>query len=254
MIDSHCHLTDERLGNQLDSVLARCAAAGVSRMITIGTGIEDSAKAIAVCRGRDNLRCTIGIHPNYSKSYVVDDVTALRGLNQADSVLALGEMGLDYHYDYAPKAHQAEIFEAQLSLASEFNRPVVIHCREAVDDTLGIMRKYPSVPAVFHCFTGTLPEAKKILDDGYLIGFTGAVTFKKADELREVARMVPADRFLVETDAPYLTPEPMRKQKVNEPSLVVHVAEVIAQARGTNREEIDQITTGNVVRLFGRMT
>ncbi len=250
MIDSHCHLTDERLGNQLDAVLARCHSANVTRLITIATGIEDSASAIAVCRNRDNIRCTIGIHPNYSANYCLADVTSLRGLNQADSVLALGEMGLDYHYDYAPKSHQAEIFEAQLSLADEFHRPVVIHCREAVDDTLAILKKYPDVPAVFHCFTGTLPEAKKILDQGYLLGFTGAVTFKKADELREVARIVPPDRFLVETDSPYLTPEPMRKQKINEPSLVVHVADVIAKVRNSDRNEIDRLTTENVSRFF----
>src|SRR4029077_423995 len=146
------------------------------------------------------------------------DVERLRELQADRSVVALGEMGLDYHHSFSQPAHQAAVFIAQLELAATLDRPVVIHCREAVDDALAILGKFPAVRAVFHCFTGSLNEAKKILDVGYLLGFTGPVTYKKSDELREVVRNTPFDRLLVETDAPYLSPEPMRKQKVNEPS------------------------------------
>jgi TatD DNase family protein len=249
MIDTHCHLTDPRLGQQLDGVLQRAAAAGVRRMITIGTGLEDSAEAAAVCRDRPSLRCAVGVHPNYSQDVTLDELPQLRGLAAHPSVVALGEMGLDYHYD-TPKAHQAAVFETQLQLAAELNKPVVIHCREAMDDCLAIMKQFPAIPADFHCFTGTPDEAGRVLDAGYLIGLTGVVTFKNSPHLRDIARFIPADRLLVETDAPYLSPEPMRKQKVNEPAFVVHVAARIAEERQVSIELIEQLTTANASRFF----
>jgi TatD DNase family protein len=251
MLDTHCHLTDPRLGQQLAGVLARAAAAGVVGMITIGTGIDDDETCIRLCRGRSNLRCAIGVHPNYAHEADLSQLPRLRELQQDESVLALGEMGLDYHHHFAPIARQREVFEFQLQLARELNRPVVIHCREATDDCLAIMRGFGAIRAVFHCFTGTPAEARQILDGGYLLGFTGAVTFKKSDGVREAARLAPLDRILVETDAPYLTPEPMRKQKINEPSLVPYVAQVIAREKGISAAECDRITTGNASTLFG---
>lgn len=250
MIDSHCHLTDPRLKEQLEEVLARAAGAGVGRMITIGTDLEDDRATIDVCRGRGNLRCAIGIHPNYSQDAKLEDVARLKGLIGEASVVALGEMGMDYHYQYSPREHQRAIFEGQLQLAVESGLPVVIHCREAVDDTLAVMKGFPSIPAVFHCFTGALEDAKKILDAGYLLGFTGVITFKKNEELREVVRITPMDRLLLETDAPYLSPEPMRKQKTNEPALIVHTAAVMAQVKGVAVEEMDRITSENAARFF----
>jgi TatD DNase family protein len=250
MIDSHCHLTDPRLLEQLDDVLERARDAGVERMISIGTSVEDARAVIALCKGRPNLRCAIGIHPNYSHEAQGEDVATLRDLQRNPSVVALGEMGLDYHHNFADRATQARFFEAQLALADELSRPVVIHSREAIDDTLAMMRNCPNVRAVVHCFTGSSVEAKRVIDAGYLLGFTGAVTFKKADDLREAARQTPKDRLLIETDAPYLTPEPMRKQKTNEPSLVVHVATVISQCWNVSREEVDRLTTQNVERFF----
>ncbi|HYO08669.1 MAG TPA: TatD family hydrolase [Tepidisphaeraceae bacterium] len=250
MIDTHCHLTDPRLLEQLDGVLARCAAAGVERIVTIGTDLDDDRAAIAVCQGRANVRCAVGIHPNYSADAKVSDVAALRELQADPCVVALGEMGLDYHYDKAPPAHQRAIFEAQLQLAADVAKPVVIHCREAVDDTLAVMRAFPAVPAVFHCFTGTRDEARRIVAAGYLLGFTGAVTFKKNDELRDAVRDTPAERILLETDAPYLTPEPVRKVKTNEPSFTVHTARVVAEVKGASYEEMDRITTANAARFY----
>lgn len=250
MIDSHCHLTDPRLQSQLDDVLARAAAAGVSRMITIGTTIEDDQAVVALCRTLSNVRCAVGIHPNYSHEADLSDVPRLRELQSDPSVIALGEMGLDYFHKYAPRERQLRFFEAQLQLAQELNRPVVIHNREATDDTLAVMRNFPGVRAVFHCFTGTPDEARKILDAGYLLGFTGAITFKKNDALREAVALTPMDRMLVETDAPYLTPEPKRSQKTNEPALVVHVADTVARVKGVTVAEVDEATTRNVEQFF----
>ncbi len=250
MIDTHCHLTDERLLNQLDEVLLRAKDAGVSRIITVSTELNDSRDSIALCHGRSNLRCVVGVHPNYSQQVQVAEIAQLRALQVDPSVVALGEMGLDYFHGHASHAHQADVFRAQLALANELEKPVVIHCREAVDDTLAIMREFAAVPAVFHCYTGTLDEARRIVDAGYLIGLTGVVTFKKSDELRAVAKLVPDDRLLVETDAPYLTPEPMRKMKVNEPAFVMHTAAAVARERGVSIEALDQLTATNACRFF----
>ena len=250
MIDSHCHLTDPRLFSQLDDVLARAKAVNVTRVITIGTNPADAARAIELCRGRDDIRCAIGVHPNYCHEVDEAELPRIREMQADPSVVALGEMGLDYHYDFADRARQRRFFEWQLNLAAELSRPVVIHCREAVDDTLAVMRNFPTVPAVFHCFTGTVDEGVRVLEQGYLLGFTGVVTFKNSDGLRELVKRTPWDRMLVETDAPYLSPEPMRKQKVNEPSFVVHTAAAIARVLDVDSAEVDRFTTENVERFF----
>ncbi len=251
MIDSHCHLTDPRLCSQLDDVIARARVANVTRMITIGTNPADAERAIALCRGRPDVRCAIGVHPNYCHEVDVGELPRLREMQKDASVIALGEMGLDYHHHFADRARQREFFEWQMNLAAELGRPVVIHCREAVDDTLAVMKNFPTVPAVFHCFTGTVDEGTRVLDVGYLLGFTGVVTFKGSDALRELVRRTPRDRMLVETDAPYLSPEPVRKQKVNEPSFVVHTAAAVARTLDVTVEEVDRLTTENVARFFG---
>jgi TatD DNase family protein len=250
MIDSHCHLTYEQLHSRLDAVLNRAAAAGVTRMITIGTSIPDAGRAIALCQAHENIRCAVGIHPHQSAEATDDDLAALPGLERDPHVLALGEMGLDYHYDFSPRDRQKQVFISQLRLASQTKRPIVIHCREAVDDCLAIMNDFPDLAADFHCFTGTRDEARRILDRGHLLGFTGILTYKRSDELRDIARFVPADRMLVETDAPYLAPEAVRKHKNNEPSFVLHTAAALATARSTTVEEIDRLTTENVRRFF----
>jgi TatD DNase family protein len=250
MIDTHCHLTDPRLLEQLDAVLKRCADAGVERVVTIGTDVQDALDAIDLCKRKPNVRCVVGIHPNYTANTDVDDVAKIRAVHANESVVAIGEMGLDYHYKDIPPSHQRPIFEAQLQLAREVAKPVVIHCREAVDDTLAVMKPFDGVPAVFHCFTGTRAEAKKILDAGYWLGFTGVITFKKNDDLREIVKMTPIDRLLVETDAPYLTPEPVRKIKTNEPSFVVHTGRVGAEVKGLPYEEFDRVVSGNARRFY----
>jgi TatD DNase family protein len=250
MIDSHCHLTDPRLGDQLDAVLSRAMAAGVDRMITISTSIADAIDCIAVCKGHDNLRCSVGVHPNYVGEEDPAALPQLRGLQNDPSVVAIGEIGLDYHYGRELHDRQFQFFEAQMQIAQDYGRPVIIHCREAVDDALGVLAKFAGVPCVFHCFTGTSAEARRIIDAGHWLGYTGPITFKNADELRECVRLTPLDRLLVETDAPYLSPEPMRKQKVNEPSLVTYVGAAVASIKQMPLEDIDRATTENVRRFF----
>jgi TatD DNase family protein len=251
MIDSHCHLTDERLGSQLEPVLSRAKAAGVERVITISTSVGDAADCIALCAGRSDVRCSVGVHPNYVGEEDFARVPQLRGFQASPSVVAIGEIGLDYHYGRELRDRQFQFFEAQLQIAADFRRAVVIHCREAVDDALSVLAKFPGVSCVFHCFTGTTGEARRILGAGYLLGFTGPITYKRSDELREVVKLTPLDRLLVETDAPYLAPEPMRKFKVNEPAWVMHVAAAVAAIKGIPIEEVDRLTTENVERFFG---
>jgi TatD DNase family protein len=250
MIDTHCHLTDPRLLEQIGAVIQRARAAGVDQMVTIGTEPADWEAATGITRQYSNVKCAVGAHPNECHQIEFEELSLLRGYCANPSVVALGEMGLDYHYGVEHKERQKKFFEAQLELARELKMPLVIHCREAVDDCLGIMADFEGVRAVFHCFTGSMEEAKRIWDAGYLTGFTGAVTFKNAPGLRDVAKAAPADRILLETDAPYLTPEPMRKQKVNEPAMVVHTAAVVAQVRGMSVEELDQLTTANALGFY----
>jgi TatD DNase family protein len=250
MIDTHCHLTDPRLVEQLDAVLGRAEAAGVGNVVTIGTHPADWDAVLKVARRHPNVRCAVGAHPNYCREIQVQELARLREFCGEPGVVALGEMGLDYHYDSAPREKQAEYFEAQLELAREVGLPVVIHCREAVEDCLGMLGRFAGVRAVFHCFTGTAQEARRIWEAGHLTGFTGVVTFGNGKALREIAGDAPQDRILVETDAPYLTPEPMRKQKINEPAMVVHTAAAVAAARGIGLEELDRITTENAMRFY----
>jgi TatD DNase family protein len=254
MIDTHCHLTDSRLLEQLDDVLERARLAGVTRMITIGTDLADDRAAVALCQGRPNLRCAVGIHPNYTQDATLADVPLLRELQANASVVAMGEMGLDYYHKFADRAHQRELFEAQMALAAEFGRPVVIHSRDAIEDTLAVLGNFPNVRAVFHCFTGTMAEAERILAAGYWISFTGPVTYKKNDDLRDVVKRMPMDRLMVETDAPYLSPEPKRGQRTNEPALVMYTAAKVAEVKGISLAELDQITTANAERFFGWAT
>ncbi len=178
-----------------------------------------------------NVRCAVGVHPNNCHEVPFERIADLRSYSHDARVVAIGEIGLDHHHKDASPELQAKYFEAQLGLAQELNFPVVIHSRESVDDCLAVLKHFPKVRAVFHCFTGTAADAARIWDAGHLTGFTGVVTFRNGRSLLEIAAQAPADRILVETDAPYLTPEPMRKQKINEPAMVIHTATAIAQAR-----------------------
>lgn len=251
MIDTHCHLTDPRILTQIDQVLSRAAAAGVTQAITIGTSISDGQLAIELCRRYPQLRCAVGIHPNYCHEAELGDIERLRELQSDPAVVAIGEMGLDYHYDFADRARQRLFFERQVALASELGKPVIIHCRQAVADALALLKGSGARGVVFHCFTGTPAEAQAILAAGHFISYTGVITFKKNDALRECVRLTPQARLMVETDAPYLSPEPFRSQKVNEPALVMHTAAVVAKTWDVKLEQVDDITTTNAQNFFG---
>jgi TatD DNase family protein len=250
MIDTHCHLTDPRIGDQLEAILSRAAAAGVSRMVTIGTGIADSRDSIVLCVNRNPLRCTVGVHPSYVMEEDFNDLPHLREMLDSPAVVGIGEIGLDYSRGRQNRDRQIEFFKWQLNLATETDRPVVIHCREAIDDCLAIVKDFPKLAMDFHCFTGTTDEARRILDAGYLIGFTGVVTFTTTESLRDNVRLTPIDRMVVETDAPYLSPEPMRKVKICEPAFVMHTAAMVAQIKGVSVAELDRITSATAAAFY----
>lgn len=256
MIDTHCHLTYEGLADRVEEVLSSARDAGVDRMVSIGTTVAGSEAAVELASHTPNVWATVGVHPGHA-----DQVTdarmvrdQLRYLAQREEVVALGEMGLDQHYDEPLLEVQQRAFAAQLELAAELDTmPIVIHNRKATDPTLAMLRESRLDPArfVFHCFTGTAGELEQILEFGAWVGFTGIVTFKSARDLAEASDLVPLDRMLIETDSPYLTPEPYRKIRPNEPRYVAEVACFLAERRGLSLEDFTTAVDGNAERFYG---
>lgn len=244
--DSHCHLPYEGL-EDVGEVIEAARAAGVGRMISVGTDAEQSAAAIEVAATHDNVWATVGLHP-HDASQGVDTIV---GLLDRPKVVAVGECGLDYHYDHSPRDVQRAAFAAQVALANERDLALVIHTREAWDDTFAVLAA-EGVPArtVFHCFTGGAEEARRCLDIGASLSFSGIVTFKRADDVRAAAAVCPLDRLLVETDAPYLTPEPHRG-RTNTPALVAVVGAAVAEVKGVPTEDLAAATTANAAALLG---
>jgi TatD DNase family protein len=242
--DTHCHLGWE--GSSAGEQVADAAAAGVERLITIGTHDETSQTAIRVASEHDNVWATVGLHP-HEASFGVDTIAPLAG---ADRVVAIGECGLDYFYEHSPRDAQREAFAAQIGLAHQHGLALVIHTREAWDDTFEILEA-EGVPdrLVFHCFTGGPEEAKRCLDVGGHLSFSGIISFKNAADIREAAAMCPPDRLLVETDSPYLAPVPHRGQE-NRPAWVAVVGEAVAAARGEEPAEVARNTWVNAERVF----
>ncbi|MCB9853768.1 MAG: TatD family hydrolase [Phycisphaerales bacterium] len=254
-IDSHCHLTYDGLAERLDEVLDRAAAVGVTDCVCIGTDLKNAVRVLELSDQYSNIHAVAGVHPHEAGKVEKGWVEALTGIVSRGDVYAVGEMGLDYHYDFADRDAQKRVFEAQLAIAADVAKPIVIHCREAHVDTLEILEAAaPTSPVVFHCFTGTLNEALEIIDAGYWISLTGVVTFKKSDELREVARRIPGDRLMVETDSPYLAPEPVRSKRPNEPAYVVHTGRCIAEVRGEDIEAFATRVRANTIRFYGLPT
>jgi TatD DNase family protein len=239
--------------------LARAAAASVTRLIHITTTVADIPAAVALLGARPNVWFACGLHPHDAKRGP-DELAGLAELLRGGlapavrrRVVAVGETGLDFHYDLSPRDAQEHAFRAQLALAVELKLPVVIHARAAETLACDILREYPALAGrvVFHCFTGDETQARRVLDDGHWISFTGIVTFKKSAATQAVARLVPADRFFVETDSPYLSPEPVRNRRPCEPALVVHTGAYLARLRGVTIAELAAQTTANAVRFFG---
>lgn len=257
MIDSHCHLAGEEFTADLAAVVGRAKESGLAGALVI-LGAEDQAelaRAKHVSSAWEGVRFSVGVHPHQAGQFAADPAAAARqtraSIDAEPLSRAVGEIGLDYHYDFSPRDVQQHVFREQVRLASSLRLPIVIHTREADVDTLQILGegKAYEIGGVFHCFTGDREMAKRCLDLGFHVSLAGIVTFPRALELKEVARMVPLDRLLVETDSPFLAPVPHRGTR-NEPAHVVRVAEVIAELRGTTVAEIDHVTQANYERLF----
>jgi TatD DNase family protein len=252
-IDTHCHLAHSRLAGQFQSVVDRAAQAGVVAMICASADMDEARRSRQLAQRRENVFFTAGLHPHDAKSAPEGYLAALEELADDPRCVALGECGLDYHYDFSPRADQQRVFAAQLALAHRLGRKVVIHTREALEDTLAILREsgLDARQAVFHSFTESLPAAQAVLDGGAMVSFSGIVTFAKSAPLRQLAAAVPPDRLLIETDSPYLSPEPVRQAKTNEPAYVAHVAACLAGVRGVSCETLAVQTTDNARRFFG---
>lgn len=255
LVDSHCHLDFPDFAGELDQVVARAAAAGVGTMVTISTRIRRFEAVRAVAERFDNVYCSVGTHPHNAHEEL--DVTAehLVRLAGHPKVVAIGEAGLDYHYDNSPREAQRAGLITHIAAARQTGLPLVIHAREADADLAAILQaemEKGAFPAVLHCFSSGRTLAESGIALGHFVSFSGILTFKNAQEIRDIARDLPADRILVETDAPYLAPPPHRGKR-NEPAFVVHTADVLAQVRGISREEIAQLTSENFFRLFSKV-
>jgi TatD DNase family protein len=253
LIDTHCHLADGRLRGSAAAVLERAREAGVAAVICAAGDVEEAEAAVALSRRHEGVYVTAGVHPHEAKAAAEGYLERIESLAGARRNVAVGEVGLDYHYDHSPRAVQRRVFAEQLELASRLGKPVVIHTREAFDDTVAILRESALDPsrAVFHSCTEGADNVRAIMDLGALASFSGIVTFKKTAHLREAARLPGDDRILIETDAPYLSPEPVRKMRTNEPANVAHVAACLAAVRGTSAEAFAELTTANACRFFG---
>jgi TatD DNase family protein len=255
-IDSHCHLDSHRFFDDLEEVLERAELAGVHRILSIGTVSQDLPKlknSLQLVGGHPALVCgAVGVHPHDASQYSEELETVLLDSMEYPGIVAWGEIGLDYHYDFSPRDVQRRVFRRQLQLARNIEKPVIIHTRESDDDVCAILEEELSrtgPTGVMHCFNSDAAVAHRCLDMGMFISFGGILSFKKAQAIREVAAGIPGDRLMIETDSPYLAPEPFRGRR-NEPAYVVRVAEVLAEIRGMKPEDIGRETSENFGRLF----
>ena len=249
LVDSHCHLDNEQFNHDREAVIERALAAGVERMVVIGTGEgpPDLEAGIRLADSHDPIYATVGIHPHDASKATPETYKRLRELLAHPKVIALGEIGLDYHYDHSPREVQRAVFLEQMLIAGEVRKPIVIHTREAWEDTIALLEIYwrpYGLGGIMHCFSGSPDEAALCLDLGFHLSFGGIVTFPKATDVQEAARQAPADRILIETDAPYLAPVPHRGKR-NEPAFVAETASKLAELRGVTLEEIARVTAAN---------
>ncbi|MFP4053797.1 MAG: TatD family hydrolase [Phycisphaerae bacterium] len=253
LIDTHCHLCHGRLRQSADEALQRARDAGLSAVICAASDLPESKAALGMARRHPDVHCMAGVHPHDAKDVNEQTLGQIADLANMPENIAVGEIGLDYHYDFSPRNVQRQVFAAQLELARRLDRKVVIHTREALDDTLAVLAEsgFDASRAVFHSVTEDAGGVRRMLDTGATISFSGIVTFKKTDSLRDAAALVPDDRLLIETDAPFLSPEPVRKMKTNEPANVAHVCRCLAQVRGTSPEWLAGQTTRNARAFFG---
>jgi len=256
MNDSHCHLDDRSFDADRDEVIAKARAAGVGAMLTIGTGggPPDLEAAIRVADRWGAVYATVGVHPHDAAKADERTFTDMEELLSRPKVLALGEIGLDYHYDNSPRERQREVFIRQMEIARQAGKPIVIHTRDAWEDTLALLDEHwvgNGLGCVMHCFSGNNEQARAVVARGFHCSYAGILTFQRAEDVRAGATQVPLERLLVETDAPYLTPTPHRKVRRNEPSYVIHTARRLAELKQVSYQEIALQTTRNFCRLFG---
>lgn len=257
LIDTHCHIDFNAYDDDRDAIIQRAKEHGITRIINPGTDISTSQGAIELADKYEGIYAGVALHPNSTATWSPEAIVTLEHLAMHEKVVAIGEIGLDYYWDKSPKKVQRAAFEAQLSLAAKLKLPIIIHNRDASEDVLEVLRSWipdlpdelKSRPGVFHSFSAPQDVADEALDMGFYLGFTGPITFKKADELRAVASTVPLDRILIETDGPYLTPHPYRGKR-NEPSYVRFVAERIASLHNISDEAFAKQSTSNAERLF----
>ena len=248
LTDSHCHLFYDQIFRDIDNVLIRSKRLGVSRFICVGTNINDSLLSLDIAEKFENVYCSAGIHPHDSQDIDKDYIQQIELIMNSKKMIAIGEIGLDYFRNISSKKNQIKVFNELLQLAEKINKPIIFHNRDADQDIIDILSSYPNVIGVSHCFSSTLSTAKKLLDMGYYISFSGNLTFKNSN-LSTVAKYLPLDRLLVETDSPYLSPEPYRG-KPNEPGRTRYVAEKLAEIHNISFESVAEQTTKNVNKLF----
>ncbi len=250
IFDTHAHYDDPRFKDDLDELLTELPQKDVCNVINIGCDVETSKLCLDIAEKYDYCYAAVGVHPQDSGKAQDGDIDRLRELAKHPKAVAIGEIGLDYYYDFAPHDVQIEWFKKQLALAKELDMPVIIHERSAVADCLEVIRNTEGVRGVFHCYSGSWETAKELLKRGYYLSFTGVLTFKNARRAVEVVQNMPLDRLMVETDAPYMAPEPHRGKRCDS-SMIKHVLEKIAELRDITPEEAGKITAANARRFFG---
>jgi TatD DNase family protein len=252
LIDTHAHLEMREFNDDRDEVIKRAREAGVEYIVTIGTTVESSRDAVMLAEKYDFIYAAIGIHPHEVKDILHPAYDIIRHFAQHKKVVAYGEIGLDYHYEHSPRADQKRKFRDMLREARTLELPVIVHDRDAHEDTLQILSEEwsPELGGVLHCFSGDIAMAKRVIEMGFSLSIAGPVTFPKAEALRDVVRQIPIEHLLIETDAPYLAPQPMRGKR-NEPAFVRHTAEAVAKIKGLSFEDVARITSFNAMQLFG---
>ncbi|MGB9619538.1 MAG: TatD family hydrolase [Armatimonadota bacterium] len=270
MIDTHAHLNDPKFASDLDEVVSRAKVAGVDRIVVCGYDLPSSRNAVEIASRFDGVFATVGVHPHDAKTLSRAGLEELRELARAPKVIAIGETGLDFHYDFSPRDMQIEAFAAQVELAQEIGLPIVVHSRESSEETFEVVASAsPAAGCVFHCFSGDEDFARRVVESGFYIGIDGPITFqtrsrnggdmgpaasapRQGGKLRRVVETTPLDHLVLETDCPYLAPVPHRGKR-NEPAYLVYVAEEVARIKGICVEELDRVTSENARRLFDRL-
>jgi TatD DNase family protein len=249
-IDSHCHLDHEKFAGDLDGVLKRAQDTGVDRILCIGTGDgpPELDRAIRLAERHEQIVATVGVHPHEATKVTPETYDDLVRLGRHPKVVAYGEIGLDFYYDHSPRDTQREVFIRQLDIARSLNLPIVIHTRDAWDESMAILKDHWSGPGILHCFTGTPEQAAQALELGFHLAFGGVLTFRTGESVRKAARITPEDRLLIETDAPFLAPVPYRGKR-NEPAMMIETLKTLAEVRQTTPERIAELTAANFERL-----